>query len=149
MTIVDFPEAETGQLDIRGLVDAKRTSSDMKARFPDLRISTSRTAIKATGAPSLLAEIKRVLVQSQDAILDEKNLAPMTLTTRASRKAILMKIAEVTGKKFSFASATLDELTEQVSVNVKNVSVHELIKQVLKGSDLTYELNETQLKILK
>jgi hypothetical protein len=149
LTIVDFPEVEVGRTEIRDLVDAKKLSTEMKAKFPELRFSTSRTTIKAVGPPSQLAQLQRMLVMNQKAVVNNNDLAPLTLTTTASRKAILMKIAEVKGKKFAFQSGTQQALSEQVSVSVKNASVHELIKQVLKGSDLKYELNEIQLKIFK
>lgn len=149
LTFVDFPDLATGQMEIKDLVDSKQTSSEMKAKFPDLKISTSRTAIKATGDPIQLAKMRRVLVKAQEPIVDDKSLAPLTLATKASRKAILMKVAEVTGKKFTFASDALKELNEQVTVNVENASVHKLVKEVLKGSDLKFEINDTQLRISK
>lgn len=146
ITIVDFPTVPTAQTEFRNLTNAKQISRDLKERFPDLKISSTRTSIKATGPPLSLAQLNRAVVQLRAPIVSEKT-PPLTLTTKASRKAILMRIAQLTLRDFQSTEASSAALGEQVAINVKEVSVERLIQEVLKDSDLKFDLDDRQLRI--
>lgn len=146
--IVEFPTIASGQTDFRDIRNAKKLALELKEQFPDLKISSTKKSIRATGDPVLIAGLTRALIGAVKPKSTNPDETPWTLkNTRASRRVILMKIAEVSGKKFSFTSDSVNDLNQQVLVNVKDATIEELVEEVLDGSDLRYEITEDNLRI--
>lgn len=64
-----------------------------------------------------------------------------------SLRASLKKIEQVSNYKF-FYSESLPELDRKVSLNVKNATVEQTMKQLLNGMDLTYKQEKENVLVL-
>ena len=124
--------------------------ADIKEKFGDLRLKKSGRSIYVGGEPERVAELRRFLVDSQlverTPIEDQRyDLA----NTTASRGAILASLANQAGLKFVYDQESLPALQAKVTIDVRQLSVPELARVLLKDSGLNFEVKGNQLKVFK
>jgi hypothetical protein len=147
INIIDFPMIETGKYEFPSTENAKAIHRKLKKDFRDCRISLRGKSLVASGSPPQLAEVRHAflrLSQPQPAESGEKTL---TLTAKASRIAILKKVAQDTGNQLIYSPELERTLNEQVSVSVNKASLGELLEAVLKEANLSFQLGGGRLEI--
>lgn len=71
------------------------------------------------------------------------------LNTHASRGSILMTIARNRKVELKFSPEVAEVLQQKVRIEVKQVTLEELLQQILQGTGLDYRLDDTQLLIVQ
>ncbi len=149
INVIDFPSPQEGKLSLGNFPDARERVTQLRKEFSDLRISISGKTITATGRPLDLADAKAALIRSNDraagSTVVEKRY---TLTTRNSRGTILASVAQQTGNQLEFQPELHALLSEVIDLNVNQVTLEQLIENVLAGTSAKHLIEDGRLKIV-
>lgn len=149
ISIIPFPELTEGQIEFDQIDNPRNRLVALKQNFPEVRFSVSGKRLRATGAPEQLREVRRQLLVT-DSRKDEPakgGRQVYSLNIKASRGSILASIAQQTGRQFQYDPVAGQALVEEIQLTVEQVELEDLIKAVLRGSELKYELDNRNLRI--
>ena len=145
--IVDFPKIKTASLKTESLADPRAMSKKMKAEFPELKITGTSKRLTASGAPLEIAKLRRALVNSQTVKAVALSANRFNLNTQAPRGSILATVAQQLNKKLKFAPEVGQILQTEIQLQIKDATLNQLLDETLKGTELKYELTDTELVI--
>ncbi|MEM9943312.1 MAG: hypothetical protein AAF939_17240 [Planctomycetota bacterium] len=149
ITIVPFPNIASGQREFFAGPGARSLVSSIRPKYPQLKISASGNRITTTGGVLEMAQLRADLVAQQG---ENRSDTPAqqkvyTLKTRAARGSILATIAQRTKRKFNYDKKRSAILREQITVELKDATLEQLLESVLDQTDLEVEITDTLLKI--
>jgi len=145
--IVDFPAIKTASLKTETLADPRAISKRMKVEFPELKITGTSKRLSASGAPLEIAKLRRALVNSQTVKAVALDANRFNLNTQAPRGSILATIAHQLSKKLKFTPEFQPMMQAEIQLQVKDATLDQLLDETLKGTELRYEMTDTELVI--
>ena len=124
--------------------EAKTLMKAARKEFSDVaRISRRGSEITGTGTVADLARIRRWLVEHQTPVARPADQNRFTMNnTTATRIQILQKVADSLNRELRFSPEHQTLLGERVTLNVSNVSIDELLAEILNGTGLAADLTE-------
>ena len=146
ITIIDFPKIESAR---RQFSVAKRpaNSTELKAAFPDLKISFRSKAVIATGPPQQLALLEAKLIEQVESLAGGGER--FTLNTESERLTILKTIAQTSKLELVIDSVDPAELAERIELNVSKVTQAELLFETLKGTHFRAQVQDGKLIVIQ
>ena len=148
LEVIAFPDIKQGKRLLGSFEDSREQISALRARFPGCRLSLSGQSVSGSGPLLDLLKIERELILSeQDQKTTRDASHTYSVTTRAARGAILASIAQQEGLTLEIDPAAHQALSEDVQLDLREVSLTELINKTLENSGLQYELLPGQLKV--
>ena len=145
--IVDFPTIKTASLKTETLVDSQAMSKRMKDEFPKLKITATSKRFTASGAPLEIARLRREMVNLQTVKAVALDAKRFNLNTQAPRGSILATVAQQLNKKLKFTPEIQPMLQAEIQLEIKDATLNQLLDETLKGTELKYELTDTELVI--
>lgn len=145
--IIDFPTVETALLKTETLPQPRAVAKQMKAKFPDLKIAGSTKRLTASGPPLEVARLRQALVKLQTvtAVAPESNR--FNLNTQAPRGSILATVANQLNKKLESPPEIQPILQTEIKLKLADATLTQVLDETLKGTDLKYEMTESELII--
>ncbi len=152
--LIPFPIQDTAQITLGPYSQAEQLSlRDLRTEFPDCSIRRERNQFIIRGPVQRLGQINRQLVES--VVTPPSNqpakagTAVFTLTTRATRKDLLLAIANDLQLQLRFAEGDWAELEQIIELAVEKVTLEELLSDVFKGTSLNYQIRDGKLEITR
>jgi len=145
--IIDFPKIEIASLKIESLADPRATSEEMKLEFPELKITGTSKRLTASGPPLQIARLRRALIKSQSVEAAAPDAIRFKLNTQAPRGSILATVAHQLNKKLKFSPEIQQMMQAEIQIQIKDATLNQLLDETLKGTELKYELTDTELVI--
>ncbi len=135
---------------VRSPIDASH-EDDLKQKlqenFPELKFRLSRDTVRMTGKIDQLYAAKAFLIQQNRIGRPDSANVRFTLKTSATRVQILTAIAAQTGRELMFDPTFRSTLDQQVEIECRQVSLDELVDQILTGSGLQAETTSSAIEI--
>ena len=101
------------------------------------------SSITGSGTVGDLARVRRWLVEQQTPVARPADQNTFTMNgTTATRLQILRKVADSLNRQLAFVDEHQTLLSERVTLNVSNVSIDELLEEILSGAGLSADLSE-------
>lgn len=146
--IVDFEPVKRALYETAKIDTPRDVAKELKPKFPNLKITATKTRLSVSGPPLEVANLRATLIGRQSVQkVDLQDIAYEKVTARASRLAFLQKVAKQVGRQLIFDSELKPRLDEQINLELKKVSVFELLEATLEGSRLQYEISDTEIRI--
>ncbi len=150
LTIVKIPDSvEYEQTYSWGKGKAQTLASQLQKKFPELKISVADDKVVAVGKYESHELIERILngetVRTTKVVPGEK-----VYTLRVDNQsagAVVKTVAKELGKEMVYDPSLVDKLKTNVSFQVKDAKLEELLNKVLTPLGLAYEINEASLII--
>lgn len=144
MIIEDIPAIESAEIKI-ATEQAKAVADTLSPLFKELSIRGSSQSLWVEGPTEAIVKFQEELVGRQNAIVGQESKKDFSVT--ASRGRILATMAHQLGVKLVVDTGTRSRLEQQVTLNMSGVSEEDVIRKVLEGTELTYQLTSEHLKI--
>ena len=129
--------------------DADRVAIDLARLAPEAKISVERGVLRVVAEAEVHARIDKLL--RGETVKTTKGGPPVkryTLTVKDERAGAVVKtIAVQLGKELKFDSAVAEKLQQTVSLEVREVSLEELLAKTLGPLGLTGRVSETALEV--
>ena len=110
---------------------------DIKAKATDSRIRRNKNSISITGPVEELVMVRDFIVKSFSPQVPDQGDQQFTLKVTSRRSAILAAIGKQLQMPIDASSADPEAMAEVVSLSVKNVSLQELLDQIVADSGTT------------
>ena len=152
--LVPLPIQDTAQITLGPFPQSEHLSlRDLRAEFPDCSIRRERNQFIIKGPIERMASVNRRLVKSSSVPAGvqraKAGTAVFSLTTRASRKDLLMAIANDQQLQLRFTGTDRTELDQIIELTVEKVTLDELLSEVIKGTSLNYQIMDDKLEITR
>ncbi len=149
LLLVPLPTIETISREWKSSAKLAAFWKEMQDRFPNLQMEDTASGKKITGDVLAINGVARCWVFRETLKADASLERRYSLTTQATRGALLATIANQLGVRFDPDPAFRQQLTEIVSIEIENGSIEALLTMVLEGSPFRYELSESELRIIE
>ena len=146
MIIEDIPAIESARVEI-ATEQAGAESRTLSPLFKKLSIKGYSKSLWVEGPIEEIVKFQAQLVDRQTAIVGKETKKDFTVT--ASRGQILATMAHQLGVKMVLEKGIRSKLEPQVTLRMSDVSEEDVIREVLEGTDLTYQLTTEQLNIIR
>ncbi len=147
LRIIDFPQRTQWRKSLSNLTDVPGLQRKLRSEFPDLRVTGERHTIRLEGTAEQVADAARIaLAWDRPAALSDSN-ATYNLQTRGSRLAILTAIARQTDRDLEIDERLRAQLQIVIDLDASEVTLDELIRRTLAGTDLEHFLSASTLSI--
>ncbi|MDG2184647.1 MAG: hypothetical protein P8K79_03140 [Mariniblastus sp.] len=147
MTIEDIPAIESAKLRIPFTEQPRTAANALAPMFKDLSIKAYSQGVWVEGPITEIVKFQKKLVGMQKAIIGKESKKDFSVT--ASRGQILATMANQLGVKMVLEAGIRPKLEQQATITMSGVSEEDVIREVLEGTDLTYQLTAEQLKIIR
>ena len=147
VSVVEFPKAATLTRSFKGNGNLKTLTEQLKKEFPQLRVNLERGAIQVSASPDELSDVGRWLVAQQRPTSSASSEKRFTLKTMATRGNILGSIANQLSIKLRVDESLKSTLDERIEIDVNGVSLQDLLRKTLEGSNIDYLIQPGELKL--
>ncbi len=144
--VTDLGEIGDGQIEVRNIHGGTKLLKQARKRFPNCKIARKGNSFTLSGSPLAIANVHRFLIEQQQPDQTSDEQARFDLKTTATRKAILVRIARQLEVELKMPNVAVFE--QRIPIDVQQVTLEQLIVEVLKDSEHSYRLSETELEIL-
>lgn len=146
--VVEFPQRTTVTRHYAAVRDGAQLQRQLRQDVAGLRVEFNRDGLMAEGTPQQIALASRRVADWMQPPRRAEADTTFSLKTRGSRRAILAAIAEQTERSL-FVDAQFEEALRQViDLDAADVSLPQLIADVLRGVEARSELTERELRIV-
>jgi hypothetical protein len=146
ISLIKFPEVVHGQVEWPVPKDFKQKLAELKLQFPQCQLTLRGQVLSAVGSAQELAKIESTLVAFR--VPQQGQEERYTLSTLATREQILATIADRTGRILVFEPELKRALDQRIELNIKNVTLEELIAEALQETNLRFILEPGRLSIV-
>jgi hypothetical protein len=152
--IVPFPEAVKLEKRYSPRGAANSVAAQLRQAVPDAEIRVEQGKIVVAGLQEEHEKVELLLAGQGVKSAKSAKVKPLppkyslTVGPNDPAGAVMRNIADRLGKELKYDAAVLQKLKQNVPVNVKDVTLEELLTATLKPLGLTYRLTEDALEVV-
>lgn len=147
MVIENIPAIESAKIRIPFTEQPRTAANALTPLFKELSINAYSQGVWVEGPIAEIVKFQAQLVDRQTAIVGKETKKDFTVT--ASRGQILATMAHQLGVKMVLEKGIRSKLEQQVTITMSGVSEEDVIRKLLEGTELTYQLTTEQLNIIR
>ena len=142
-----FPKLESGVCSVEGVKDASRIARNLRSEFEHVKFKATGSKVRMTGSAEDLWQARRWLVKQQVPERSAQATQVYSIETTAQRGSILASLAKQIDCKLNYPPHVKNVLLQRVTINMVQQPVETIIEEVLKGTDLKFQIQGSQLSI--
>jgi len=146
--LVPFPETVVLKRSYTPRGPAGTVAAQLRRAVPDAEIRVDQGKIVVAALQEDHEKIELLLAPPMKAAKSKLGEQRYSLTVKQPAGAVVQEIATTLGKELKYDTAVLQKLKKDVTLNVKKVTLDELLTATLKPLGLTYKLTEDSLEIV-
>ena len=147
LSVIEFPKVANLARSFKGDGNLKTLTEQLKKDLPQLSVITKHGAIQVSASPAELSDVDRWLVAQQRPTRSASSEKRFTLKTLATRGKILSSIANQLSIKLTVEESLKSTLDERIEIDVNGVSIQDLLRKTLEGSNIDYLIQPGELKL--
>ncbi len=121
----------------------------IKSKVPQCRMKRAKRSITATGTPQNLLRARALIINSYSPALPEVGNQRFTLKVSNRRSVILAAIGQQLQKDIDTARADAQIMEQVITLSVVEVSLQELLSQIVAGTGLTCIIADDKIVLLE
>ena len=123
---------------------------DLQKQHPQLKLELLKEKLTASGPSAAFGPLERRLGTRSSSSRTDNGERRFTLNkTKAARGSIVATIAQQLGLKLKFPDEAKSALSERIEIDVQQVTLEELMDEILAGTELSFQIEGGELKISK
>jgi len=154
LKLARLPSPSVGKLEYvrgrRNVGSSSELKQILKTKFPEVSFQVTRDKVRMSGDTDKIYAAKAFLIRGssvEETKPDSKDVR-FTLKTSATRLQILNAVARQTGRELQFDPALRGVLAQQVEIECQQITLSELVVQILAGSELESRVTSADIQIL-
>jgi len=145
--LTQLPAIEEGVCTVNNVEDAKQVARSLRAEIEGGKFTGSGRTIKMAGSVETLFDARRWLINQQKSDGGLPSEHRFTINTTAKRQSILDSIVRQLNYQLSYPPTANEALREMVTIKMDEKPVDAIIAEVLKGTQLTFQIQGSRLVI--